>query len=84
MSHFSDALVTVTAKETAVPPTRLVAFVPITLALIGVAVVLAGGVSAGPKPSAKVATAAAPAIDPMVTGTIVTPANRAALAKLDD
>ena len=61
---------------------KIVAFVPIALALLGVAVVLLGGVSAR---TADTNTASVSAIDPMTTGAIVSPeARQRALQTLDN
>jgi hypothetical protein len=61
----------------------LVAFVPITVALLGVALILFGGVSAH---EADVSSAAAAtSIDPMTTGSVATPDDqRRALEMLDN
>lgn len=59
---------------------KLAAFVPITLALVGVGAVLLGGVSARHDDN----VAALRSIDPMTTGSIVTPdGQRRALEMLD-
>jgi len=61
--------------------TRLAAALPMTLALAGVAFILLGGVNAR-QPSAEVA--ATTGIDPIVTGSIMTPDDRRqALMMLD-
>ena len=61
--------------------TRLAAVLPMTLALAGVALILLGGVNAR-QPSAEVA--AATGVDPIVTGSIMTPDDRRqALMMLD-
>ncbi len=66
------------AHEIILPPavgagisrTRMAAFIPLALALVGVAAVLVGGVSA--RGTGNV-TASAGAVDPIVTGSIVSP-----------
>ena len=78
----NDILLSI-AEETARGGNRslLVALVPITVALLGVGLVIFGGVSAkGPA----AATAAVVTVDPMTTGSIKTPeARRRALELLD-
>ena len=59
----------------------ILAFVPITVALIGVGLVLFGGVSArGPE----TATAAVSTIDPMTTGSVMSPEERRRALELLD
>jgi hypothetical protein len=61
--------------------TKLAAFLPITLAVAGVAFVLLGGVNAR-SPSTELAASAG--VDPVVTGSIMTPDDRRqALMMLD-
>jgi hypothetical protein len=62
--------------------TRAVAFVPITLAVCGIAAILFGGIRADVP---RDAFAAASAIDPVTTGSIALPVDRQkALRHLDD
>ena len=79
-SHHSDILLPKAAWGSAIGRTRIAPFVPITLALIGVGAILFGGISVRP---ANTATASVGAIDPMTTGSIVTPEQRRALEMLD-
>ncbi len=58
---------------------RMIAFVPITLALVGVLAILAGGVNARPA----VTTAKSLEIDPITTGSI-TVLDRDVIRMLDD
>jgi len=69
------------AGAAGVSRTRVAAFLPITLAVAGVAIILMGGVSArGPATE----TAARADIDPIITGAIMTPDDRRqALIMLD-
>ena len=59
--------------ETPREPSRLTAFIPITLALVGVAAILAGGISARSREVASRVT-----VDTMVTGSIGAAIPRAA------
>jgi len=76
------------AQEIILPPaatagisrTRMAAFVPLALALVGVAAVLFGGVSAR---TTSVAAAGA-GIDPMVTGSVVSADDQARAMKMLD
>ena len=78
----SDILLPQASASPGIGRSKLTAFVPITLALIGVGAVLFGGVSAH-GPSAQ--TAATATIDPITTGSIATPADqRGAVQMLDD
>ncbi len=67
-SHHSDILLPREAWSAAVQRSRLAAFVPILLALLGVAGVLLGGISAGPSVANQATTAP---IDPVTTGSVV-------------
>jgi hypothetical protein len=69
------------AMAASVGRTKLAAFLPMALAVVGVFLVLLGGVNAR-TPSAEVA--ASPGVDPIVTGSIMTPDDRRqALEMLD-
>ena len=59
----------------------LAAFVPITVALIGVGLVLFGGISAR---DSVAATAQATAVDPMTTGSVATPEERRRVLEMLD
>jgi len=79
-SHHSDILLPRAAWGTGVGSSKLIAFVPITVALVGIAAILFGGLSARTGD----ATAAVTNIDPTTTGSIMTPeAQRRALEMLD-
>lgn len=65
-AHHSDILLPRAAWGEGLTRTRLAAFVPITVALVGVAAILSGGLTARTNPAA--------AIDPMVTASIAAPA----------
>jgi len=67
------------SKSGSVSRTRLVAFVPITLAVAGVIAILAGGVNATPA----TVTAKSLEIDPITTGSIGVP-DRDVIRMLDD
>lgn len=83
-SNLSDILLPRSAWSTPEGRSRAAAFVPITLALVGVAAILFGGVSARMDATAH---AAVTDIDPVITGTIAAPltpeARREALRMLD-
>ena len=80
-SHHSDILLPRDAWSTAINRSRIVAFVPIFVALIGVAAILLGGISVG-QGSADHATITE--LDPVTTGSIMMPeAERDALRMLD-
>lgn len=80
-SHHSDILLPRDAWSGALQRSRLVSFVPIVVALLGVAGILLGGISVGPRTSER---AAATAIDPVTTGSIATPeGQRRAIEMLD-
>lgn len=69
------------AAAARVSRTKLVAILPISLALVGVAFIMMGGVNAR---SSSVEVAAAAGIDPIVTGSIMSPDDRRqALIMLD-
>ena len=79
-SHHSDILLPRAAWGTGVGHSKLIAFVPITLALVGIAAIIFGGLSARTGD----ATAAVTNIDTTTTGSIMTPeAQRRALEMLD-
>ena len=81
-SHHSDILLPRDAWSTAINRSRMVAFVPIAVALIGVAGILLGGISVGPGVADDQATITE--LDPVTTGSIMTPeAKRDALRMLD-
>ena len=80
-SHHSDILLPRAAWGATITRSRLAAFVPISVALIGVAVILFGGASA--RIGDTVATSITE-VDPVTTGSIQTPADRRrALEMLD-
>jgi hypothetical protein len=80
-SHHSDILLPRDAWSGAGGSNRLVAFVPIAIALVGIAGVLFGGITAG---SSGADHATVTEIDPVTTGSIMTPeARRKALRLLD-
>lgn len=80
-SHHSDILLPREAWSTASGRNPLVAFVPILVALLGVAGIMLGSISAAPRVADK---ASIVEIDPTVTGSILTPAQeRSALEMLD-
>jgi hypothetical protein len=79
----SNDILLASAEESAKGGNRslLVALVPITVALLGVGLVIFGGVSAkGPA----AATAAVGTVDPMTTGSIKTPEDRRRALELLD
>jgi hypothetical protein len=77
----TDILLPEAVVATGISRTKLTAFVPITLALIGVAAILLGGVTT----HATNGETAASGVDPIVTGAIVAPADqRRALEMLDN
>ena len=78
----TDILLPQASASSGIRRSKLTAFVPITLALLGVSAVLLGGVSAhGPNAQ----TAATASVDPITTGSIATPADqRRALEMLDN
>lgn len=65
MTHHSDILLPRAAWGEGLVRTRLAAFVPITVALVGVAAILSGGISVRPAMHAAVAE-----IDPQTTAAI--------------
>jgi hypothetical protein len=80
-SHHSDILLPREVWSAATHSSRLVAFVPIVVALLGVGAILLGGISVG---SVSADHAAVTEIDPVTTGSIMTPeARRDALRMLD-
>lgn len=80
-SHYSDILLPRSAWGAAIGRTRVAAFVPITLALIGIGAILFGGLSAR---TSDTVTASVGNLDPMTTGSIMSPdARRRALEMLD-
>ena len=80
-SHHSDILLPRDAWSTAINRSRIVAFVPIAVALIGVAGILLGSISVGPGVADQ---ATINELDPVTTGSIMTPeARRDALRMLD-
>jgi hypothetical protein len=80
-SHHSDILLPRAAWNTALTRSRLIAFVPIALALIGIAAVFLGGISAR---TGETAATTLTEVDPVTTGSIATPdARRRALEMLD-
>ena len=80
-SNFSDILLPRDSWGSTAARSRLIAFVPIALALIGVGVILFGGISAR---TGDIAATSATEIDPVVTGSIPTPDDRRrALQMLD-
>jgi hypothetical protein len=80
-SNFSDILLPRDSWGSTAARSRLVAFVPIAIALIGIGVILFGGVSARTGDMAK---ASVTGVDPVVTGSILTPDDRRrALQMLD-
>lgn len=79
-SHHSDILLPRAAWGEGIGRTKLAAFVPITIALIGVAAILAGGITVRTVDSA----ATVVEVDPVTTGSIMTPEERRrALEMLD-
>ena len=77
----NDILLPSAGEKPAQGPSRFAAFVPITLALLGVGAILLGGVSAR---TSDTATAALTTVDPIVTDSIALPAEkRHALEMLD-
>lgn len=78
-SHHSDILLPRAAWGTTAGRSRLIAFVPIAVALVGVGAILLGGISARIGDE----RASASAVDPMTTGSIMTPDQRRALEMLD-
>jgi hypothetical protein len=52
------------------PALKLAAFLPITIALLGIGAILVGGISAGPQTVARKAAPEAAPIDTMMTGSI--------------
>jgi hypothetical protein len=78
----SDIVLPQASGVSSISRSRLAAFVPIALALAGVAAILVGGISVR---SSSAETAAAANIDPVVTGSITTPDDhRRALEMLDN
>ena len=76
-----DIILPQAAAASGVDRSKLVAFAPIALALIGVGAVLLGGVSAR---TTDASMAALRQVDPITTGAIATPeAQRQALEMLD-
>jgi hypothetical protein len=76
-----DIILPPAALAPGISRSKLAAFVPITLAILGVGAVLLGGVSAR---SNDASTASLRPIDPMTTGAIASPeAQRRALEMLD-
>jgi hypothetical protein len=77
------------AQEIVLPPTgsvgirrtRVVAIAPLALALVGVAALL---LARGPHDAANMAAAAGPAVDPVVTGSIVSADEQARAMKMLD
>lgn len=67
MAQRNDVLVAQAIPDDAEPPlrARLAAFVPLTIALIGIGAILLGGVSARHDPRAE-----APVVDTIATGSI--------------
>jgi len=79
-SHHSDILLPRAAWGEGIGRTRMAAFVPITVALIGIAAILSGGITV----RGTQATAEVNAIDPVTTGSVMTPSERRrALEMLD-
>jgi hypothetical protein len=78
-SHHSDILLPRSAWGTAITRSRLAAFVPIAVALIGIAVILFGGISAG----TDTASTSITEVDPIMTGSVATPDDRRAMEMLD-
>jgi hypothetical protein len=75
-----DVILPPAATATGISRSRIAAFVPLALALVGVAVVLLGGVSARSTDTASVTN-----VDPITTGSIMTPEQRRhALEMLDN
>jgi hypothetical protein len=78
-SHHSDILLPRAAWGEGIGRTRLAAFVPITVALIGVAAILSGGITARSIDAATVVE-----VDPVTTGSVMTAdQRRRALEMLD-
>ena len=82
MTHFSDALLpTATLRALPFSRTGLAAYVPITVALLGVAFIMLGGISA----RAPMVAANAVYDEPIITGSIAAPTiDFDALKHLDD
>jgi hypothetical protein len=79
-SHHSDILLPRAAWGTAITRSRLIAFVPIAVALIGIAAIFLGGISARTDDTASTSITE---IDPIMTGSVATPDDRRALEMLD-
>lgn len=78
-SHHSDILLPRAAWGEGIGRTRLAAFVPITVALIGVAAILSGGITVRSIDAATVVE-----VDPVTTGSVMTAdERRRALEMLD-
>lgn len=83
-SSLSDILLPRAAWSTPKGRSRAAAFVPITLALVGVAAILFGGVSARIDTGGHAHAAAVTDVDPVITGSIRAPEDRRrALQMLD-
>jgi hypothetical protein len=79
-SHHSDILLPRAAWGSALTRSRLIAFVPIAVALLGIGVIFFGGISARTGDTASMSVTE---VDPIVTGSIATPDERRALEMLD-
>ena len=79
-SHHSDILLPRAAWGAAITRSRLIAFVPIAVALIGIAAIFLGGVSARIDDTASTSIVE---VDPVMTGSIATPDHRRTLERLD-
>ena len=79
-SHHSDILLPRAAWGTAITRSRLIAFVPIAVALIGIAAIFLGGISARTDDTASTSITE---VDPIMTGSVATPDDSRALEMLD-
>ena len=78
----TDILLPQARASSGIARSKLTAFVPITMALLGVGAILVGGISAHGVAAQNTASAG---IDPIVTGSVMTPADqRRALEMLDN
>jgi hypothetical protein len=80
-SNFSDILLPRDSWGSTAARSRLIAFVPIGLALIGIAAIFLGGISVR---TGDIAESSTIATDPVVTGSILTPEDRRRALQLLD